>query len=110
MRRCDPAIGDPAARFREIICACCALCGSCRCRDFTLDPATQAAAVAAHAAWLARVSAERIAALNTRLLCESPRPSGWPQLLRETGLLREFLARGPGVARHPTAAPLSPRG
>jgi len=84
------AIGDPAARFREDHLRMLRAVRFVSVLDFTLDPATQAA-VAAHAAWLARVSAERIASEMTRLLCESPRPSVGLNLLRETGLLREFL-------------------
>ena len=84
------AIGDPAARFREDHLRMLRAVRFVSVLAFTLDAATQAA-VAAHAGWIARVSAERIASEMTRLLCESPRPSVGLNLLRETGLLREFL-------------------
>lgn len=84
------AIGEPSARFREDHLRMLRAVRFASVLGFTLDPATQAA-VTALAAWIARVSAERIASEMTRLLCESPHPSVGLHLLRVTGLLREFL-------------------
>ncbi len=84
------AIGEPEARFREDHLRMLRAVRFASVLGFGIEPATLAA-VARHAAWIATVSAERIATEVTRLICESPRPSVGLNLLRETGLLAYFL-------------------
>lgn len=84
------AIGDPEERFREDHLRMLRAVRFASVLGFEIEPATQAA-VKAHAAWVRTVSAERIASECLRLLCDSPRPSKGLNLLRETGLLPEFL-------------------
>jgi poly(A) polymerase len=84
------AIGDPEARFREDHLRLFRAVRFASVLGFAIDPATRTA-VAAHAEWLRTVSAERIASEFIRLLCEAPRASVGLNLLRETGLLAQFL-------------------
>jgi poly(A) polymerase len=84
------AIGEPEARFREDRLRMLRAVRFASVLGFALEPATLAA-VAAHAAWIGKVSAERVATELARLLCESPRPSVGLNLLRETGLLKHTL-------------------
>jgi len=96
------AIGEPAVRFREDHLRMLRAVRFASVLGFEIEPATRAA-LAAHAADIRRVSAERVAAEFIRLLCESPRPSVGLDLLRETGLLAHFL---PEIeALHGTAQP-----
>lgn len=96
------AIGRPEERFREDHLRLLRAARFAAVLGFELDPATRAA-VAAHAAWIATVSAERVATELTRLLCEAPKPSAGLNLLRETGLLAHVL---PEIATlHGTAQP-----
>jgi poly(A) polymerase len=101
------AVGDPGARFREDHLRMLRAVRFASVLGFTLDPATRAA-VAAHAEWIGKVSAERIAAEITRMLCEAPRPSLALNLLRETGLLKHTLPEVEalsGVAQPPQFHP-----
>ena len=84
------AIGNPAARFREDHLRLLRAVRFTAVLGFRLDPATAAAARDA-APLLADVSAERIGSELTRMLCESPRPSGALSLLHDLDLLRVFL-------------------
>lgn len=84
------AIGDPAARFREDHLRMLRAVRFASVLGFELDPATRTA-VAVYAGRIVTVSAERIAAEVTRLICESPKPSAGLTLLRETGLLAFIL-------------------
>jgi len=84
------AVGDPAVRFREDRLRMMRAVRFASVLGFRIDAATLSA-VAAHAADISDVSAERIAAEFVRLLCESPKPSVGLNLLRETGLLVRFL-------------------
>jgi poly(A) polymerase len=84
------AIGEPEARFREDHLRMLRAVRFASMLDFRIEEATREA-IAAHAEWLRTVSAERIASEFVRLLCESPRPSAGLNLLRETGLLAQFL-------------------
>jgi len=84
------AIGDPETRFREDHLRMLRAVRFASVLGFEIDPATRAE-VTAHAAWIKTVSAERVAAEVTRLICESPRPSLGLNLLRETGLLKRIL-------------------
>ncbi len=96
------AIGDPQARFREDRLRLLRAVRFVSVLGFTLDPETRQA-VEANAAQLGAVSVERVASEFLRLLCESPRPSVGLSLLRETGLLAQFLPEV--VALHGTAQP-----
>jgi poly(A) polymerase len=84
------AIGDPEARFREDHLRMLRAVRFASVLSFRLDEATRDA-VARHAGWITRVSAERIAVELVRMLCESPRPSVGLNLLLETGLLAQVL-------------------
>ncbi len=84
------AIGEPEARFREDHLRMLRAVRFASVLGFRIEAATLQA-VTAHAAWIKTVSAERIASEFVRLLCESPRPSVGLNLLRETGLLEQFL-------------------
>lgn len=84
------AIGEPAARFREDHLRMLRAARFASVLGFAVEPETRAA-IAEHAAWISKVSAERVATEVTRTLCESPRPSVGLGILRETGLLRHIL-------------------
>ena len=84
------AIGDPVARFREDHLRMLRAVRFASVLGFRLDADTREA-IARHAEWINRVSAERIATELVRMLCESPRPSVGLTLLRETGLLAHTL-------------------
>jgi tRNA nucleotidyltransferase/poly(A) polymerase len=84
------AIGDPEQRFAEDHLRMFRAIRFASVIGFSIEPKTLAA-IKAHANWLATVSAERISAEMTRLLCESPKPSIGLTLLRTTGLLKIFL-------------------
>jgi poly(A) polymerase len=84
------AIGDPEARFREDHLRMLRAVRFASVLGFEIDAATRRA-IAAQPACIRVVSAERIATEFVRLLCESPRPSAGLNLLRETGLLSQFL-------------------
>jgi poly(A) polymerase len=84
------AIGDPAARFREDHLRLLRAVRFTAVLGFQLDAAT-AAAAKAHAALLADVSAERVGAEFTRMLCESRSASQLLELLLDLGLLPVFL-------------------
>ncbi len=89
-RRMVRAIGDPAARFAEDRLRLLRGVRFAAVLDFTLEPATAAAAREA-AAGIAAVSAERIGVEFTRLLLEAGRPSRGLELLLELHLLDRFL-------------------
>lgn len=84
------AIGEPEARFREDHLRMLRAVRFASVLGFRVEAATWAA-VAAHAAWIDSVSAERVASEFTRLVCESPRPSEGLELLRASGMLARFL-------------------
>ena len=84
------AIGEPAARFREDHLRMLRAVRFASVLGFGIEADTRAA-IAAHAEWIGKVSAERVASELTRMLCESPRPSVGLALLRETGLLARVL-------------------
>ena len=84
------AIGEPAARFREDHLRMLRAARFASVLGFAVEPGTRAA-VAEHAAWIMKVSAERVATEVARMLCESPRPSVGLGILRETGLLGHIL-------------------
>ena len=96
------AIGDPVARFREDHLRMLRAVRFSSVLEFRLDADTREA-IARHAEWINRVSAERIATELVRMLCESPRPSVGLNLLRETGLLAQVLPEV--VALHGTEQP-----
>ncbi|MCL2104350.1 MAG: CCA tRNA nucleotidyltransferase [Kiritimatiellaeota bacterium] len=84
------AIGDPEARFREDHLRMLRAVRFSAVLGFRLDDGTREA-IARHAGWIKRVSAERVATELVRMLCESPRPSAALDLLLETGLLAQVL-------------------
>jgi len=84
------AIGEPEARFREDRLRMLRAVRFASVLEFEIDSATWAA-IQAHPDWLTSVSAERIATEFVRMLCESPRPSRGLNLLRESGLLAQFM-------------------
>lgn len=84
------AVGDPAVRFREDRLRMLRAVRFASVLGFRIEAGTLAA-IAAQADRLRDVSAERIGSEFVRLLCESPRPSVGLGLLRETGLLAQFL-------------------
>jgi len=101
------AIGDPAERFQEDRLRLLRAVRFTAVLGFRLDPAT-AAAVRATAGALVAVSAERIGAECTRMLCEAPRPSTALTLLSELDLLPVILpeiAALQGVAQPPAWHP-----
>ena len=84
------AIGEPEARFREDHLRMLRAVRFSSVLEFRLDADTRDA-IARHAEWIQRVSAERVATELVRMLCESPRPSVGLGLLLETGLLAQVL-------------------
>jgi len=84
------AIGDPESRFREDHLRILRAVRFASVLGFEIEAAT-AQAIAAHAEWIATVSAERVASEFIRLLCEAPRPSVGLNRLRESGLLVHCL-------------------
>lgn len=83
-------IGDAGLRFAEDRLRMLRAVRFASVLSFSVAPGTLAA-IRARAGEIRAVSRERIAAEMTRLLCESPRPSVALGLLRETGLLKQFL-------------------
>jgi len=84
------AIGDPDERFAEDHLRLLRAVRFAAQLEFTIEPRTHAA-IRAHAAALARISAERVQQELTRILTEPPRPGQAVRLLRETGLLAVVL-------------------
>lgn len=84
------AIGEPEARFSEDHLRMLRAVRFASVLGFEIEAATLRAVVL-QPEWIRTVSAERIATEFVRLLCESPRPSVGLNLLRETGLLVQFL-------------------
>jgi poly(A) polymerase len=84
------AIGDPASRFREDRLRLLRAVRFTAVLGFSLDPRT-AEAARQSAPLLDSVSAERIGAEFTRMLCEAPRPSRMLDLLLDLRLLPVFL-------------------
>ncbi len=84
------AIGEPEARFREDHLRMLRAVRFASVLGFGIEAATLRAIVL-QPEWIRTVSAERVASEFVRLLCESPRPSAGLNLLRETGLLAQFL-------------------
>ncbi len=84
------AIGDPEARFLEDHLRMLRAVRFASVLEFTIEPGTLAA-VTRLAGHIGTVSAERVAAELTRLLCESPKPSKGLSLLSETGLLEQLM-------------------
>ncbi|MDD4102667.1 MAG: CCA tRNA nucleotidyltransferase [Kiritimatiellae bacterium] len=84
------AIGEPDARFGEDHLRILRAVRFASTLGFTIEPDTLRS-VALHACRIGTVSAERVAAELTRLLCESPQPSTGLTLLLDTGLLMRLL-------------------
>jgi poly(A) polymerase len=84
------AIGEPEARFREDHLRMLRAVRFASVLGFEIEAETRQA-IARQPEWIRTVSAERIAREFVSLLCESPRPSVGLNLLRETGLLSQFL-------------------
>jgi len=84
------AIGNPVARFQEDHLRMLRAVRFASVLGFRLEDDTRDA-IARHADWIQRVSAERVATELVRMIGESPRPSVGLNLLLETGLLAQIL-------------------
>lgn len=89
-RRVIRAIGDPGTRFREDHLRMLRAVRFASTLQFEIEPATLAS-IREHAAWIRRISAERVWVELTRLLVESPRPGDGLALLHHCGLMEHLL-------------------
>jgi tRNA nucleotidyltransferase/poly(A) polymerase len=84
------AIGSAAERFDEDHLRMLRAVRFASVMEFTIESATWQALCAASAK-ISRISMERVSSEFARMLCEAPRPSSAMEMLRTSGLLRQFL-------------------